>query len=231
MAPSSPHLEELPGRRRTGVGADLKETPFGSRLLGDAAFLACRLGALAWLAGAGIYLELVKPWRASRPPLIYLTNWGLFAVFVHYLAASFGLAAALAGRPVGAGAARGIFAVALVVEPLIVAGFWALVFPTDQDGCDFPGCYTVHVICCAFMLGDACLNTFVLEVRPHLAAALAYPVAWLATQAAWVHTGHAPDYTVLTLRSWTSIPVICGGTIFVVATFFAARGLCRLRDR
>jgi len=56
-------------------------------------------------------------------------------------------------------------------------------------------------------------------------------VAWLATQAAWVHTGHTPDYTVLTLRNWTSIPVICGGTMFVVATFFAARGLCRLRDR
>jgi len=28
------------------------------------------------------------------------------------------------------------------------------------------------------MLGDACLNTFLLEVRPHLAAALAHRTGW-----------------------------------------------------
>ena len=47
----------------------------------------------------------------------------------------------------------------------------------------------------------------------------------------WVHTGHAPDYSVLTLRSWSSVIVIAGGTIFVGATFFAEQSLLRRRDR
>ena len=114
------------------------------------------------------------------------------------------------------------------LEPFIVIGFWALVYPDEHD-CPFPSCYTVHGAGCACVLAELALNRVPVR-RAHLPFVLSFVVLWVVSQVAWVFTGHEPDYTVFTLRSWGSLVTAVGGFITLTLLFLAVERLARCRD-
>ena len=110
---------------------------FGSSTLTARQFLAFRCAALCWLMGAGFALDWF-PWSMRRPPVVFLTNWGFFVSAVHFMLSCGGLLGALVAKdaalayPRLRSLATNVFAVAIVVEPLIVVGFWTLVY--EEEG-------------------------------------------------------------------------------------------------
>ena len=178
-----------------------------------------------------------RPWHKTEPPLVFLTNWGFFVMTLHFvigLAGSFALWLAPSLEKTRAprlgSFVEAVFVVAVVLEPFIVVGFWALVFPFTGQ-CPFLGCCTMHVIGCCLLALDGALNRLELRTIPHLPCVFVYVVSWLATQFAWVYSHHRPDYDVLTLKSWLSAVVVAGTWGFLVATFFGLQKLQRWRDR
>ena len=119
------------------------------------------------------------------------------------------------------------FAVALVVETLVVAGFWSLLFPAQHD-CPSPSCTTVHAGGLLALLVDAGVNQLHLDTHSHLPGALAFVGTWTVSQVAWVYSGYQPAYgDVLTMRDWDSVGLIVGGIGFCIVTFFTFQCLLK----
>ena len=208
-----------------------------SPALAPAALLAWRGLAFAWCLGAGI----VDGWFfakgdafSANPPVVFLTEWG-FVAATGYFALATAASACVAASAAAADAERRwvsvgqyLFVLSATLEPFIVIGFWALVWPDDRS-CPFPSCYTVHGAGCACVLAELALNRVPVR-RAHLPFVLSFVVLWVVSQVAWVFTGHEPDYTVFTLRSWGSLVTAVGGFITLTLLFLAVERLARCRD-
>ena len=208
---------------------------FTSATLPPRAFLAVRVFALGWLLGCGFALDWF-PWSMRRPPVVFLTNWGFFVSTVHFLLSCVGLGAALRrtkdeeSYPRVRSLARAVFATAIVVEPLIVLGFWTLVYSEEGAICSF-SCLTMHGLCFCLLCVDAALNRLTIDFKPHYFVSLGYAALWTVSQIAWVYTGHAPDYQMVTFRDARTAIVVPGCAVVLSAAFLAARALLRCRDR
>ena len=208
-----------------------------SPALAPAALLAWRGLAFAWCLGAGI----VDGWFfakgdafSANPPVVFLTEWG-FVAATGYFALATAASACVAASAAAADAERRwvsvgqyLFVLAATLEPFIVIGFWALVYPDEHD-CPFPSCYTVHGAGCACVLAELALNQLPVR-RAHLPFVLTFVVAWVVSQVAWVFTGHEADYDVFTLRSWGSLAYGVGGLIVLTLLFLTVERLARCRD-
>jgi len=107
----------------------------------------------------GIGIDWSKANWYMIPPPVYLTNWGFFINTSYFLMATLlSLHALCSGGAIGAYAPHEpprpfhklvlfMFETTLILETLIVVGFWALVYtgPKDKGGgqCSYT-CYTVH---------------------------------------------------------------------------------------
>mmetsp|Transcript_93686 Transcript_93686/g.268114 ORF Transcript_93686/g.268114 Transcript_93686/m.268114 type:complete len:223 (-) Transcript_93686:57-725(-) len=185
-------------------------------------------------------LKLTDPLSPPAAPVVYLTEWTFVAACTYMGLASFASltlllderdrvtntnslegafnhAAQFSEVQLASGegwylwATNVAFHIAVVLEPCIVIGFWALVYPEDNE-CSFPNCYTVHGIGAVLVVVDGLVNSLELKVKL-IHWPLGYAAAWLLSQFLWVYTDHAPDYTVLTLRDVGSAYVAVGGFI------------------
>lgn len=197
---------------------------------------------LAWLlaAGIGVGWTMDATWLHGNPPPVFLTEWGFIALCTYFACAVFAsLALRMRRKNLGAstsallglGPTRRLavflfvsqvaFEVALTIEPLIVLGFWLLVFPRDHD-CAFPSCFTVHGIGALCLIMDASVNYLTFHWR-HLTYVLLYTSVWLLSQLWWVYSGHEPDYEVLTMRDMQSLYLILIGFVAQAAFFTALK--------
>jgi len=222
-----------------------------SSVLSLRSFTAFRLLAFSWMCTTGIiygwFFSESNTWSTS-PPVVFLTEWGFVAacfymglgtwasitMLLDELAANtnsveeaFSRAEQASDAEKGEGlylrATAILFHIAVVLEPAIVVGYWLLVYPVDPH-CSFPNCYTVHGAGALFVVIDGFTNQLELEVK-RIHWPLGYAAAWFLSQVAWVYTGHAPDYSVLTLRDIQSIYVAVGGFVSLALVFVLERAL------
>lgn len=121
-----------------------------------------------------------------------------------------------------------VFALAAVMQPPIVIGFWALVYPFSRI-CDYR-CGTVHGA--GFVLTYIELIISKLPITNRLLPLiLAYPITWTISQVIWIYTGHKPDYTVLPMDNWASLFLTVSFLLSFLGAFYTAKVICRWRDR
>lgn len=178
--------------------------------------------------------------KDHNPPPVFLTEWGfvatlvfqfsaLTATLVEWLTHDNEMLVVVGGQRSCCRKMDALFAwwlqvailafhLAVTIEPLIVVGFWTLVYPTT-GGCEFPSCVTVHGIGCVLLLVDGVLNE--IRILPRLCpAAVGYILLWELSQLWWVRTGHEQDYDVLSMDGWVSVLLCAGGLGTACLNFF-----------
>eukprot|EP00520_Triparma_pacifica_P004857 CAMPEP_0118634464 /NCGR_PEP_ID=MMETSP0785-20121206/1559_1 /TAXON_ID=91992 /ORGANISM="Bolidomonas pacifica, Strain CCMP 1866" /LENGTH=277 /DNA_ID=CAMNT_0006525437 /DNA_START=285 /DNA_END=1114 /DNA_ORIENTATION=+ len=119
------------------------------------------------------------------------------------------------------------FCLAVTIQPFIVVGYWALVFPYSLT-CDYR-CGTVHGAGFVLIYVELLLTKLVPDVKL-LPIVIGYPAFWTVTQIIWIYTDHKPDYEVLPMDDWLSLVLTLGSLVFFIATFYVAKRLCEWRD-
>ena len=203
----------------------LLESVAVSRLVPQRYFAAFRVVALTWNAVCGFIIGWFigrSDSFSSNPPPVFLTEWGFIAAFVFCISATATSLLHLAGcyeapslrlptekdradtprhtlstgSMLVAQTARVSFHIAIVLEPLIVIGFWSMVYPYMDDDeayptfsskCKFPSCWTVHLISCLLLFMDAAQSQMQLETKL-LPVVILYPTLWTLSQVWWVFT-------------------------------------------